>query len=319
MLPEKAKTGFFSSKEDPMPKSLRKGKTVFILAMIALAMFNFILFYVVVNINSILLALKEFVGYSETGDVIYKFSLGNFVRLWNDITDPEVSVIGPALINTLIFFVMQTFILLPLCFFISYFLYKKVFGYKVFRFVFFLPNIISSVVLVAMFQNLIAVNGPIAAIMRHFGGKMPSLLTDERTAKWVILAYCMWTGFGVNVVLYQGAMSRIPESTIEAGKLDGVGMWREMVSIIIPMMWPTLSTTIILAMTGIFTASGPMLLFTQGKFDTMTISYWIFDQVNFSNSYEYPSAIGLTFTLLGLPIVLGCRRLMNRVYEDVEY
>ena len=96
-------------------------------------------------------------------------------------------------------------------------------------------------------------------------------------------------------------------------------MAREMFSIIVPMMWPTLSTTIILAMTGIFTASGPMLLFTEGKFDTMTISYWIFDQVNFSNSYEYPSAVGLTFTLLGLPIVFGARALMNHMYEDVEY
>ena len=305
-------------KEDPMPKSLRKGKTVFILCMISLAMFNFIVFYVLVNFNSIMLAFKEFVGYAENGDLIYKFSAGNFLRLWKDIRNPA-SEIGPAFINTLLFFSMQTFVLLPLCFFISYFLYKKVFGYKAFRFIFFLPSIVSSVVLVVMFQNLIAVNGPIAALLRAMGKTMPSLLTDSSTAKWVILGYCMWTGFGVNVVLYQGAMSRIPESTIEAAHLDGVGMAREMFSIIVPMMWPTLSTTIILAMTGIFTASGPMLLFTEGKFDTMTISYWIFDQVNFSNSYEYPSAVGLTFTLLGLPIVFGARALMNHMYEDVEY
>lgn len=305
--------------KDTMPKSIRKGKNIFCYTMISLAVFHFIVFYVMVNINSILLAFKSFIGYDEAGNLMYEFSLGNFERLWRDMTSSQ-SVMWAALWNTFLFFSQTTFILIPLCFFISYFLYKKLWGTKIFKVVFFIPSIISSVVLVALFKNFIAVDGPLNYIIKSLGGnEIPSLLTNARYAKWVILAFCAWTGFGVNVVLYQGAMSRIPDSVIEAAKLDGVGMWKEMFLIITPMMWPTLSTTLILAFTGIFTASGPQLLFTQGDYDTMTISYWIFDQVNFSNSYEYPSAIGLIFTVIGLPIVLGIRRIMNKLFEDVEY
>ena len=87
------------------------------------------------------------------------------------------------------------------------------------------------------------------------------------------------------------------------------------------MMWPTLSTTIILMFTGVFLASGPNLLFIPidgDQFGTMTISYWIFHSVS-ASSYEYPSAVGLVFTCLGLPIVFGARAIMNRLFEDVEY
>ncbi len=303
---------------DPMPKSMQKNKYLFVGSMVFLAVVNFVIFYCAVNVNSIMLAFKEFIGYSETGKELYRFSWHNFEILFKQLRDPASDIL-PALKNTIIFFVSNTLVMLPLCYFVSYFLYKKIFGFRVFRVVFFIPSILSAVVLVTVFKEMIKTDGPLSKMLLIFGYKMPSLLTSPLTAKWVIVAYTMWTGFGVNVILYQGAMSRIPDSVIEAGELDGVTGFGELFRIITPMMWPTLSTTIILSLTGIFTASGPILLFTEGKYDTFTISYWIYSQVTFSKSYEYPSATGLFFTAIGLPIVLTVRYFINKVYDDVEY
>ncbi len=303
---------------DPMPKSMQKNKYLFVGSMVFLAVVNFVIFYCAVNVNSIMLAFKEFIGYSETGKELYRFSWHNFEILFKQLRDPASDIL-PALKNTIIFFVSNTLVMLPLCYFVSYFLYKKIFGFRVFRVVFFIPSILSAVVLVTVFKEMIKTDGPLSKMLLIFGYKMPSLLTSPLTAKWVIVAYTMWTGFGVNVILYQGAMSRIPDSVIEAGELDGVTSFGELFRIITPMMWPTLSTTIILSLTGIFTASGPILLFTEGKYDTFTISYWIYSQVTFSKSYEYPSATGLFFTAIGLPIVLTVRYFINKVYDDVEY
>ncbi len=303
---------------DPMPKSMQKNKYLFVGSMVFLAVVNFVIFYCAVNVNSIMLAFKEFIGYSETGKELYRFSWHNFEILFKQLRDPASDIL-PALKNTIIFFVSNTLVMLPLCYFVSYFLYKKIFGFRVFRVVFFIPSILSAVVLVTVFKEMIKTDGPLSKMLLIFGYKMPSLLTSPLTAKWVIVAYTMWTGFGVNVIRYQGAMSRIPYSVIEAGGLDGVTSFGELFRIITPMMWPTLSTTIILSLTGIFTASGPILLFTEGKYDTFTISYWIYSQVTFSKSYEYPSATGLFFTAIGLPIVLTVRYFINKVYDDVEY
>ena len=306
---------------DTMPHSLRKGKNVFCYTLISLAVFHFIVFYCLVNVNSILLAFKKYVGLDEFFNPVYEYTFDNFAMLFKEFSSANSELWG-SLKNTLLFFSL-TFVLMPGCFFVAYFMSRKIWGYRVFRVVFFLPSIISSVVLVVLFKSFIAVGGPLQHMLGWFGdvSNYPDFLTNDKYAKWVIVVYCLWTGFGVNVILYQGAISRVPDTVVEAGKLDGVGIGREMFHIIIPMIWPTLSTTAILAMTGIFTASGPNMLFVDpsgDQFDTMTLSYWIFHSVQ-GGSYEYPSAVGLFFTFIGLPIVFGTRKLLNKAYDDVEY
>ena len=114
-------------------------------------------------------------------------------------------------------------------------------------------------------------------------------------------------------------MNSIDPSIIDAGRIDGAGPLRELVSIIVPCIWPTLSTMLLLCTTGIFTASGPSLLFDKGDYGTSTISYWIYEITSGSGSsgesVELAAAIGLIFTILGLPIVLVVKKLTG-ITED---
>lgn len=143
-------------------------------------------------------------------------------------------------------------------------------------------------------------------------------LTDDNLAMKTILFYVFWTGFGGNIVLLTGAIHRISPDILEYAKIDGVGMTKELFQIIIPLIWPTLSTMIVLAVAGLFTNSGPILLFTEGQYKTMTLGYFIFDQVQ-GGQYYYPSAIGLIFTAIGFPLVLIVKYLLGKITEDVEY
>ena len=108
-------------------------------------------------------------------------------------------------------------------------------------------------------------------------------------------------------------MSRIPVSLIESAKLDGCSFVREISDIILPLIFPTISTLLVLNCTSIFSASGPILLFTQGKYKTTTIGYWIFDMVYTYNSYNMVSAAGLFFTCIGVPFILLVRWLIDKV------
>ena len=85
-------------------------------------------------------------------------------------------------------------------------------------------------------------------------------------------------------------MSRVPFEIIEAAKLDGCGPAREILSIIFPLIWPTYSTQFIFALTGILSATGPILLFTNGKYGTTTIKRLIEDERYLGKSI-YPSII----------------------------
>ena len=286
----------------------------FIVSMLILPVTGFLVFWLGVNFNSILLAFQKPI-YGKPS----VWSLENFSMLFKEFVDKD-SVILQALKNTLIFFSVSLFVMIPLSLLMSFFLYKKIRFYRFFRYVFFLPSVISATVLTAVFSRIVGPNGVVSAVYEWlFHKDMPLLLATNRYALKTIVAYCIWTGFGVNVVLFSSAMMRVPSEVIEAGKLDGVSTFREFVSIIVPLIWPTISTVVTLAVVNVFSSSGPILLFTKGDHGTYTIAYWIFEQVYENNTYEYSAAVGLFFTIVGVPIVFIVRKVSEKLGEAIEY
>ena len=285
---------------------------IFIAVMLIVPVGNFLVFWLYVNFNSILMAFQR----PGLGGTI-EWGFENFRLFVNDLGS-ENSVLLLALKNTLLFFTSNLLIVLPISLLLCYFIYKKIALYKFYRFVFYLPCIISSSVLVIIFKYIIATNGVLGKIFDLLGKTPPALLHDPETAIWTILFYTVFMGFGGNMILLSGSMAHIDASIIEAGKLDGVKMRQEIFYLVIPLIWPTLSTMIILAFTGLFGASGPILAFTEGQAQTTTLSYWIYDQVRITGEYYYPSAVGLIMTLIGTPIALGMRYLLNKTLDTVE-
>lgn len=319
----KEKLKRFFEKSTDMPKPLRKGMLSFCYAMVAIAVVNFIIFYIVVNFNSIIMAFKEFTGYDEFYNEIYEWSVGNFERFFKEVKLPN-STIAVALKNTIRYFLTNILVTIPASYFVSYLLFKKVKGYKAFRFIFFLPSVISAAVYVTVFKNFITVFGPLDAILSIFGYKLPPLLSSPETATSTIIAYTIWTGLGINMILYEGAMRRVPKELLESCMIDGGSWYHELFNIITPLVWPTLSTTIILAITGLFVSTGPILLFSEagtvpGGNDTTTIAFFIFQKTQQGGNLEYPAAIGVFFTLISIPIVVLVRKVFKWIDPGVEY
>ena len=291
----------------------KKNQTIFLFLMLIIPVANWLVFWLYINLSSIELAFLD----ARTQE----FTFNNFITFWENLT-AEDGEIGIAVKNTFLYFGTSLFIIMPTGLLMSYFLYKEVLGYKVFRVVFYLPAIISGVAMVAVYTNFIDPNGPLGNILKLFGREIPpeGLLARPETATKTIIVFCIWTGFSGILLLFCGAMVRVPVEVLESAALEGCSPIRELVQIILPMIWPTVSTQIILLFTGIFTASGPILLFTNGNYETTTISFWIFIQVlgGKASAYNIVSATGLVFTVLGVPIILFIRWLVERV-PSVEY
>lgn len=303
---------------------LRKNgrKYLFVYGMLLLPVIQFCIFYIGINLNSVIMAFKEFVGYSQSGGEIFKWSLSNFKRFFEEWANPTSDIMW-ALKNTFKYFFAGA-CMVPATFLVAYFLFRKVPGYKFFRVLFFLPSIVSAMLFVTTYKNLIGYGGPIDAIMALFGCHIPPLLAEDATATNTIIAFTIWTGFGVNMILYQSAMSRIPEEVLEAGQLDGVPWYREIWNIIIPMVWPTLSTTIILLITALFNSTGPILLFQGSGVEVdnraiTTTAFWIYRQTFKGANLNYPAAIGMFYTIVSIPIVFLVRHLFNKIDPEVEY
>jgi len=296
--------------------AIRKKQTIFLIAMLAIPVINWLVFWLYININSIFLAFQKAADSS--------FSLENFVQFFQSLTRPgnEMNI---AVRNTLLYFLEGMLLNIPSALVISYFLYKRIRGYKFFRIIVYLPCILPPVVLTTVFKQVINPDGPLGVLVKNMGFDFPQagLLGQASTATWTILVYTFLVGFGGNMLIFSGAMSRIPIEVIESARLDGVGPFHELTRIILPLIWPTITTAIVLQMTGLFTASGPILLLVNGTHETTTISYWIYNKINGDGyggggMYNLVSAAGLCFTAVAIPVILSVRKFMSR-FEEVEY
>ena len=284
----------------------------FLAIMLVPSIVQFFIFWVYVNIDSIFMAFQ--VPVPNSNELTWSFA--NFEALFKEFSTTH-SELWIALKNTLIFFFSGLFVTLPLSLLLCYFLYKKIWGYTAFRILFYLPCIIPASVTVALFRYIIAAEGPLYEVLALFGFKLPPLLQDSRYALWTIVFYGIFFGLGGNLVLFGGAMNQINKELVESATIDGVTMLKEIIYIIIPLMWPTLSTVMIFGFVGLFGASGPILLFTGGAYKTDTISFWIFRKVQGEQSLYYPAATGLFFTFIGAPIALIMRKILNKGVDDV--
>lgn len=292
-------------------KHLRPMDIVFITVMLAGPLIYFCIFWLYVNVNSIFMAFQN-----AQGD----WDLRTIQQALRDIFMSGGDLLIP-MRNTLIFFLAGV-CTLPFHVLIAYFLFRRVAGGKVIQVILYLPSIMSSVAIVTAFKSFI--NGPTSPLgiilNQAFGFELPVLLKMDKYAVWIILFYSLWIGWGGNMLLLGGALARVPLEVFESARLDGIGTFGEIFKMVVPLIWPTMSTLLILQMTGIFSASGPILLFTGGENQTSTIAFWIWAKVKYegASAYNAVAASGLIFTCIGVPIILGVRKLIELV-PTVEY
>lgn len=292
-------------------RSFWKSDIPFIMIMLAPTVIHLVLFWGGVQVETLAMAFTD----RKTGEFTL---LGNFRFIFDALSTPD-SDLSIAVRNTFLFFGVGI-LLIPMTIFAAYMFYKKMAGAYFVRVILYLPGAISSMMMAFLFQQLLMPNGPIVTFLTDIGINLPLPLNTEAPLPMIIF-FDVWIGLGGGLIVWLGAMGRISEDILEYGKLDGVGPVREFVSIIVPLIWPTFITMVTLQLIGIFGASGSVMLFTEGKYGTYTINYWLFNVIykNEAHLYNYSVATGLFFTLLTLPIVVVGRIVMNKFGTAVEY
>lgn len=296
------------------PKPMRKSQVFFAWSLIIVPLLYLIITWIFINGQTILLAFQDQFG---------QFTFQNFADVWRRMTDPYEADMLPVFGNTLLYFFIQECVGLPISFFVSYFIYKKIRGYKVFRVIFYLPMILPSMVLVIAFSQFVFPGGVLDVICSWMGISLPEegLLFDERTAKWTLIVYSLATAACGNILFYS-AMSRVPPDLIDAGKIDGLTPFQEFIHIVFPLILPTFMMTLLLDASSILNAGPPIFLFGNPP-GTNSIANWFFYTVYTGGSsgigqYGFLSALGLCFTILNLPIVFLVRFLADK-FATVEY
>ena len=283
----------------------------FQLILLAWPVFQFLLFYIYVNINSVKLAFNFD---KEVGNpFVYFASAFNIDYLKGALTSVALWAICSA-------------ISIPLALIFAYYIYKKFFGSKFFRFMLFLPSIISATVLIVIFKKFTDID---FLVIMHDVFKVadPVSITSDKSpyAYVVVIGFYLFVNFGTTTLIYSNKMSEIPVEVSEAARLDGVNQVQEFFHIALPGVWPTLSTFIVTGIATMFTNQYCLFTFFSsnlGKLGTGPLGYIIYNNVqgSFLSGYDSASivfhkmaALGLLATLVIIPLVFGAKYLLKKV------
>lgn len=292
-------------------RARKKATPAFALIMTGLAVFHLVIFYIYLNLEGILLSFQ---------DLDRSWTFGNYLYIFQQFVQDD-GIMKESLINTLIYWAVGYFIIQTLNVIIAYFFYKKIRWHKFFLSIFYMHNIVGTVVMSLIYKQVIGPDGPLVELLLKLGviSERLQFLSDSRYAMIASVGYSLWTLVG-SVLLYScAAMARIPTSMLEAAELDGITPFKEFIHIILPAISGTLSTLYLIGISGILYASGATLFLTEGKYGTMTFSFWMFNQLYAMNSTGTSAALGIVLMLITIPLVFFAKWLLAKITSEVEY
>ena len=198
-------------------------------------------------------------------------------------------------------------------------LHERVAGWRFFRALYYIPQIISAVIIGYLFRTLFSMDGPINIVLARLG-MMPSpveWMGNAGSALAVIIFTLVWSSLGWVAIVFMGGLSTIPESVFEAARIDGAGFWRRTFQIAVPLLVRVLGYAVMLSVVWTFTGLFPFIFsMTRGGpgYDTTTLDYMIYIK-SFVSGVNMGEACALAVLLL--LIILGLTaaqmRLTNRM------
>ena len=288
---------------EPAGKSIKKPvirKHVFICLMLLYPMFNFTVFYLLVNFNTLLLAFQK----TDANFNTVWAGLENFYRVYDNLI--VTGLIWKYISNSLIFFIIPFIIEFPLILCFAYLFMLKFRGYKVLRFCLMLSSMISGLVTAMLFSKFADYVLP-EVFKKLFGIDTVSILRDDRFNLQLLLFFTVITAFGANVILYTNAMNSVDISIYEAARMDGAVNLQILCKITIPMSYPTIMTFMVTSVSMIFTADLSNYLFYDfgAPVNTTTVGYYLFylSKSEFAD-YNMASVLSIVFTIITFPMVM---------------
>ena len=269
--------------------------------MIGPAFIAFMLFMAIPMVLTVCLSFFKWTGIS--------LSSLTFSGISNYATMLQDQVFWQALGNNIVFIVLGMTLSVALGLFVAVLLEQNLKGSAFFRGVFYLPTVLSTVVIGIVFTFLLSpVFGIIKPVFALVGMNVnPALLGDPHAALFTLIGIETWRSFGFAMFLFVAGLKSLDENLLEAARLDGATGWQAFWYVTFPQLRPVtlmIATLVGIGMLKLFdlvyvmTGGGP-----QHATEVLnTMSYYQGFQYN-SVGYGSTIAVALLFITFGLTLL----------------
>ncbi len=196
---------------------------------------------------------------------------------------------------------------------------QKMRGIRLFRTVFYMPNVISIVASCLLWTWMLQSKyGIINQALGMIGIEGPAWLADPAWSKPALILMSCWNA-GSSMIIYLAGLQGIPGVYYEASRIDGAGTLKQFWNITLPMLSPTIFLNLINGIINALQIFIPALMITEGGPSNST-SFYVYEMYNYAFSDRrmgYASAMGWVMLLFTLFITLIVFKVVGpRVYYE---
>jgi multiple sugar transport system permease protein len=233
----------------------------------------------------------------------------NYSRLIHD------RLFWKAIGNTLKFLLLHIPLQLVVSLFLAYLLNQKIKAASFFRASFFMPVIVSGVVVTILWQQLLGYDaGLINRILMGLGATKIGWLIDPDVAIYSIAVMATWKNVGLYIILFLVGLQTVPTQYYEAAKMEGASRWQQFYHITLPMINPTIFMVVILSTIGGFSLFIEPYIMTGGGPLNTTLSavLYIYKQAFQYYNMGYSATLGFFYAIMIMTVVVLQKKLIEK-------
>jgi raffinose/stachyose/melibiose transport system permease protein len=270
----------------------------------------FVVFQLIPSLATSIFSLTDYTGLPNTP--IHWVGLQNYTELLSGSRHFLVMAIQ----ITVIFAVLVTVVQNGLAVLIAWLLNSRLRGQIVVRSLVFLPVVlgatINGLVWYVMFNPL---SGPVTEVLALLGVKA-NLLGRTATALDAVIFVQIWANLGFSMMIFLAGMQGISAEVYEAGVIDGTSPWAAFRHLTIPLLAPSITINVMLALIGSMTTYELIFVLTDGgpAFSSQTLGMYVFNQAFFGGNTlpGFAAAIAMVQFALVFVVVLVMQYYLRR-------
>jgi ABC-type sugar transport system permease subunit len=277
------------------------------------AFFFYTVFWIIPALVALISSFTQWNGVSLAS--IRWVGLANYAELFND------RWFWNALRNNLVFVAVVVCSIVVLGMTYALILNSKPRGHSVFSTIFFIPIVLSSVVIGLLFTQMLSPTvglvGPALSAMGVAEVADHQWLGSRNTALPMIMVVYIWRELGFAILLLIAGLQTIPKDYIEAARIDGATPWNITRYVTLPLMRPILTVVIVLATTNAFLLFDLVIVMTNGGpfHASEVLSVFMYSEAFLKGNPGYGTAIATTLFVIVLCVSALQLALSRRGYK----
>ncbi|MDG4830742.1 sugar ABC transporter permease [Solwaraspora sp. WMMD1047] len=195
------------------------------------------------------------------------------------------------------------------------FIYLRVPGNRIYRSVYFFPAVLSPVIVGAIFNLLLAFDGPVNTVLGTVGLGPVDWLGDPDVAMFAVVGVHIWATFGMALVVFLAGFATLDAGLLDAARVDGASLPRTIWHVIVPGLTRTIQFVFVTTMIGMLTSMfGLLYVMTSGgpEGSTYLPEYYVWIQQGQMNRPALASAASTVLFLIMLVVGLLQISLLRR-------